>query len=262
MSLPLFQVDAFTGQTFRGNPAAVVLLDSWIGDDVMQAIARENNLSETAFVGPATVPGADFAIRWFTPTTEVDLCGHATLAAAHVLLNHRGHKGDRVVFESRSGLLPVSRENGAIALDFPAWNPDPVEITPDLVEALGARPSECYRSRDLLAVFESKKDVLGLRPDFKRIAALNGHGVIVTAPGAGHDFVSRFFAPSLGVDEDPVTGSAHCTLTPYWSKRLGKRSLTAHQVSKRGGELRCTMNGDRVHLAGRAVTYLEGTIAV
>ncbi len=269
LRLASFQVDAFTSRRFRGNPAAVVLVeDGWLADDLMQAIAAEHNLSETAFVSPKGGKGT-LGIRWFTPTVEVDLCGHATLAAAHVLWNHVGLKGDRLVFSSRSGPLPVERLREAgrdlIVLDFPATPPKPVadaELTAALAAALGQAPVEVLRSRDLLAVFDNKRDVHELAPDMARLRDLGVYAVIATAPGAGHDFVSRFFAPRQGVDEDPVTGSAHCTLTPYWAKRLGKPILTAHQVSRRGGELFCEDRGHRVRIGGAAVTYLEGRISV
>jgi PhzF family phenazine biosynthesis protein len=258
---PMFHVDAFASKLFTGNPAAVVLLDGpWPDDQVLQAIGNENNLAETAFVLPK---GRKLHIRWFTPEMEMDLCGHATLASAHVLWNHVGLDGDRLVFESRSGPLGVSRgENGLMALDFPSRPGKPVPITNQLCDALGRAPTELYRSRDLMAVFENRRDVYELKPDMAKLAALDAFAVIVTAPGSGHDFVSRFFAPGAGVPEDPVTGSAHCTLIPYWSDRLGKARLRAHQVSRRGGELWCEDRGTRVSIAGHAVTYFTTQIAV
>lgn len=262
--LVLFHVDAFTSRPFHGNPAGVLVLDQWLDDRVMQQVAAENNLSETAFVAP--VKGRDgaacFGIRWFSPTIEIDLCGHATIASAHVLWEHLGLKGNRIVFESKSGPLPVARRGEWIELDFPSRPGDPVKDTRRLARALGREPVEVFRARDYLAVFDNKRDVHELTPDIAALRDLDAFGVIVTAPGAGHDYVCRFFVPKGGIDEDPATGSTHCTLVPYWSKRLGKRTLTAHQVSKRGGEFKCEDRGGRIAIAGRAVTYMEGTIAV
>ncbi len=257
----MFQVDAFAARAFTGNPAAVVLLDgAWPDDALMQAIAAENNLAETAFVLPR---GRRLHIRWFTPEIEIDLCGHATLAAAHVLWNEVKLGGERLEFASRSGPLPVERwSNGLLALDFPSRPGKPEPVTAALCEALGRAPVEVFRARDVMAVFDNRRDVYELRPSFDKLAALDAFGVIVTAPGSGHDFVSRYFAPRAGVPEDPVTGSAHCTLIPYWSDRLGKPRLTAHQVSRRGGELWCEDRGDRVGIAGHAVTFFATQIAV
>ena len=258
MKLPIHQLDAFTGRLFGGNPAAVVLLDSWLPDAVLQAIAAENNLAETAFV----LPGAEASeLRWFTPAVEVDLCGHATLAAAHVLFHRGSGSGRRLVFRTRSGELAVDREDdGLLALDFPSRPGRAEPVGDDLVAALGARPREVRRARDLLAVFDSEAQVRDLRPDAAKVAALDAFAVIVTAPGDDVDFVSRFFAPAAGVPEDPVTGSSHCTLVPYWAERLGKTALVARQLSARGGELRCQLRGDRVRIAGRVVEYLRGEI--
>lgn len=247
MKLPLFQIDAFTSRLFAGNPAAVVILDHWLEDRVLAAIAAENNLSETAFVIPRADP---VPLRWFTPTVEVDLCGHATLAAAHVLLNHYFPSHEAVKFTTRSGELSVARHRDLLRMDFPAMPPKPIAVTDALAEALGARPREVLAARDVLAVFDSENDIRSLRPDFHAIAALDAFAIIVSAPGDAVDFVSRFFAPRAGVPEDPVTGSAHCTLAPYWSAKLGKPRLLAGQVSTRGGELHCEMAGDRV-LIGR-----------
>ncbi|WP_164008298.1 PhzF family phenazine biosynthesis protein [Pyxidicoccus trucidator] len=258
MRLPLFQVDAFTSRVFGGNPAAVCPLEAWLPDADLQAIALENNLSETAFF----VREADgFRLRWFTPTQEVDLCGHATLAAAWVLFQRWEVGLERVEFASRSGPLVVTQEaDGWLTLDFPSRPPTPCLAPIGLVEALGAAPRETFSSRDLMAVFDSEEEVLALRPDMARLAALNTFAVVPTAPGKDVDFVSRFFAPRAGVPEDPVTGSAHCSLVPYWAKRLGKTSLTARQVSARGGELRCEERGSRVRISGQAALYLEGFI--
>jgi PhzF family phenazine biosynthesis protein len=257
--LPIFQVDAFTSRRFAGNPAAVVVLPEWLPDDVLLAIANENNLSETAFVRPE---GGAFGLRWFTPTVEMDLCGHATLAAAHVLLTHGWADGPVVEFRAGVGPLTVRREGELLSMDFPSRPPTPVPIDVALVRALGATPTEVHAARDLLAVFRTEAEVGSLRPDIAAVAALDTHAVIVTAPGEACDFVSRFFAPGSGVPEDPVTGSAHCTLIPYWSRRLGKRTLSARQISHRGGELVCEDRGARVGIAGRVTDYLRGTITV
>jgi predicted PhzF superfamily epimerase YddE/YHI9 len=259
VKLPLFQIDAFTDRLFGGNPAAVVLLESWLPDKVLAAIAAENNLAETAFV----VPGSDeIPLRWFTPTVEVDLCGHATLAAAHVLFRHVTPSANQVTFATRGGNLIVSRDAERLTLDFPARPGVPIEISEQLVLALGARPSEAFLARDLLAIFECESAVRDLRPDLARVAALDAFGVIVSAPGETVDFVSRFFAPAAGIPEDPVTGAAHCTLVPYWAARLGKSSLTAKQLSFRGGDLACQLAGNRVLISGNAVEYLHGEIDV
>jgi PhzF family phenazine biosynthesis protein len=261
--LPLFTVDAFTTRRFHGNPAAIVLLDDgkWLPDDTMQAIAAENNLSETAFIRRKGKTGP-MAIRWMTPTVEVDLCGHATLAAAHVLWNHAGCKDDKIAFSSRSGRLTVSREDGRIVLDFPALPGKKVPVTNAMCDALGKAPVEAFMAGKLMCVFENRRDVYQLQPDLAKVARLDCDGVIVTAPGSGHDFVSRYFVPQGGIDEDPVTGSSHCTLAPYWAHVLGKKHLTAHQTSKRGGELWCEVRGSRVRIGGHAVTVSMGSMLV
>jgi PhzF family phenazine biosynthesis protein len=259
MRIPLYQIDAFASRVFAGNPAAVCPLDSWLEDSPLQAIAEENHLSETAFFVPE---GDGYRLRWFTPVTEVDLCGHATLATAFVLFEYLRPELERVTFLSRSGPLTVTREGDLLALDFPALPlsaPVPVE---DAAAALGVRPVEVRRGMDLFVVLESEAQVRALQPDPERVKRLGGRGVIVTARGDAADFVSRFFAPACGIPEDPVTGSAHCALTPYWAERLGKRELHALQVSPRGGELFCMEMGERVKIAGRAVRYLEGVIYV
>lgn len=262
--LVVFHVDAFTNRPFHGNGAGVIVLDQWLDSAVMQQIAAENGLAGTAFLAPVRGAhgGARFGIRWFSPGMEIDLSGHATVAAAHVLWNHLRLKGTKVIFESASGPLPVARRGEWIELDFPSRPGTPVNETRRLARALGREPVEVYKARDYLAVFDNKRDVHEMTPDFPALRDLDCLGVIATAPGAGHDFVSRFFAPRAGVDEDPATGSSHCTLVPYWSKRLGRRALSSHQVSKRGGEFKCEDRGERVAIAGRAVTYMEGTIAV
>jgi predicted PhzF superfamily epimerase YddE/YHI9 len=259
MKLPLYQLDAFTSRLFGGNPAAVVVLDEWLPDSVLGAIAAENNLAETAFVIPR--PGI-FPLRWFTPTVEIDLCGHATLAAADVLFRYRFPALNRLTFSTRSGELIVTREGTLLKMDFPARPGRKIEVTDALVSALGARPREAYLARDLLAIFDSESEVRSLRPDLQRVASLDAFAVIVSAPGDTVDFVSRFFAPGAGIPEDPVTGSSHCTLVPYWAARLGKNNLTAMQVSARGGDLLCELRGNRVVIAGRVVEYLRGEIEI
>jgi PhzF family phenazine biosynthesis protein len=259
MKLPIYQVDAFTSRVFHGNPAAVCPLPSWLPDTTLQSIALENNLSETAFI---VSEGGSREIRWMTPTQEVDLCGHATLASAYVIFERLEPGLERVVFSSRSGPLTVSRRDGLLVLDFPARAPRRCGLPAGLAEALGRNPLEVWGARDLMAVYASEDDVRGLRPDMEKLGAVETFAVIVTAPGREVDFVSRFFGPRVGVPEDPVTGSAHCTLVPYWAERLGKNALRAQQVSARGGELLCELRGERVSIAGRAVLYLEGTIEV
>lgn len=263
-NFPMYQVDAFTTRLFGGNAAAVVLLDemdAWLPDSVMQRIAGENNLSETAFV----IPHEDVSeLRWFTPTVEVDICGHATLAAGHVLLTHRYPSRDRLQFRTRSGILGVERQGDQLCLDFPSQSlkPADVSVLPSLSAALGATPSEILMSKSLLAVFDTEADIRALQPDMARIAALGVLIVIVTAKGNDTDFVFRVFAPEAGIPEDPATGSAHCTLLPYWGARLGKTKFTARQLSARVGEFRCELRGDRVLIAGGAVEYLRGEIRI
>lgn len=259
--LPLYQVDAFARRVFEGNPAAVVPLDDLLPDDVLQAIAAENNLAETAFFIRS---GGEYKLRWFTPATEVDLCGHATLASAFVIFEFLEPERESVTFDTCSGRLVVERRGPLLAMDFPSRPPERVEPCPGLVEALGGAPREIWASRDYMVVYGTEDDVRALRPDFHRLAEADRFAVIATAPSKteGYDFVSRFFAPAAGVPEDPVTGSAHCTLVPYWAQRLGKRKLRARQISRRGGELECEWKGERVEIAGRAVLYLKGTITV
>jgi PhzF family phenazine biosynthesis protein len=260
MKLRLFQVDAFASRVFAGNPAAVVPLERWLDDRTLQAIATENNLSETAFI---VGEKGDYHIRWLTPTDEVDLCGHATLASAWVVFHELERGRTEVSFRSQSGPLRVTAGGDRLALDFPSRPPEPADATLEaLARALGARPQAALSSRDAMAVYASEAEVRALAPDLAAVAALDRLGAIATAPGRDCDFVSRFFAPSMGIPEDPVTGSAHCTLVPYWAKRLGKTRLFARQVSARGGELWCEDRGDRVSIAGHCVKYLEGTIEV
>ena len=261
MKLRMFQVDAFASAVFGGNPAAVCPLESWLDDATLQAIAAENNLSETAFLVPAN--GA-FDLRWFTPLAEVDLCGHATLASAHVVLRHLRPGDDAVAFETRSGRLAVSRSGDGLVMDFPALAAHPVATPAALAAGLGAGVRAVFADMDYLALFESEAEVRALTPDLAALARLDRRGVIATAAGesADVDFVSRFFSPRLGVPEDPVTGSAHCMLAPFWAARLGKATLRAYQASARGGVVHCSVAGDRVRLGGRAVQYLEGTITL
>ena len=265
MRIPLYQVDAFTDRPFAGNPAAVCPLDAWLPDDAMQSIAAENNLSETAFFVPE---GDGYGLRWFTPATEVDLCGHATLASAHVIFRFLMRERREVLFQTRqAGVLKVTRDGDLLALDFPSRPAEPCALPAALAAALGSAPASVLAARDYLCVYDSADDIAALTPDFAALARLDRFAVIVTAPASGSDpdgvdFVSRFFAPARGVDEDPVTGSAHCTLIPYWAARLGKTRLEARQVSRRGGRLTCGLDGDRVSIAGRAVLYLEGAIEI
>jgi PhzF family phenazine biosynthesis protein len=261
MKIPLYQVDAFTSEIFSGNPAAVCLLDAWLEDGRLQAIAAENNLSETAFL----VRNQDgFHIRWFTPVTEVALCGHATLASAFVLFDCLGWTEKTIRFRTReSGELVVTKLEGMFEMDFPARSVHVVTPAPGLYEALRVQPQEVLGSmEDLLVVLDRERSVRELRPDFTTLGELEYRGIIVTARGERCDFVSRFFAPRVGIPEDPVTGSAHCVLTPYWAKLFSKKALHALQVSRRGGELFCAERGERVGIAGKAVLYLEGTISI
>lgn len=259
MELPLFQIDAFTGRVFHGNPAGVVPLDEWLPDATMQAIAAENNLAETAFFVPR---GDHYELRWFTPKVEIDLCGHATLATAYLLFTRYTPAATRARFTTQSGWLEVTRDGDRLAMDFPARPPEPCAVSDELLAAIGVPVEAVLGSRDYLVVLSSEAELRALRPDLARIARLDRFAVIVTAPGESCDFVSRFFAPAQGVPEDPVTGSAHCTLIPYWSRRLGKTRLHARQISERGGELYCEDRGERVEIAGHAVLYLQGTIFV
>ncbi len=258
--LRLFQVDAFTDRLFGGNPAAVCPLDRWLPDETLQAIAAENNLSETAYLVAADGDAADFHIRWFTPAVEVDLCGHATLASGYVLFHVLGFDRQTVRLTSKSGPLQVARTQDGLELDFPARPPAPSVFPDGIEQAVGARPLEFLSGGMNMAVLANEASVRQVRPDLGYIAQMKGDGLIVTAEGEDCDFVSRFFAPHVGIDEDPVTGSAHCVLAPFWSKRLDKLRLHARQISRRGGALTCTVAGDRVKVAGQAVLYLEGTI--
>jgi PhzF family phenazine biosynthesis protein len=259
MKIPVFQVDAFSSNVFGGNPAAICILENWLDNSVLQKIAAENNLSETAFIVPES-PG-NYELKWFTPTIEMDLCGHATLASAFVLFEYYDHGKVELKFQTASGELSVQKTENLLSMNFPAK--PPVEISPPeiLIEALGAKASCVLESRDLLAVFEDEDIIQIMRPDFDKIKKIKSHfAVIVSAPGKKSDFVSRFFAPNAGVNEDPVTGSAHCTLIPYWAKRLKKSELHAYQLSSRKGELFCEYLGDRVSIAGHSVLFAKGEI--
>ncbi len=258
LKLPIYHIDAFADKPFTGNPAAVCPLDTWLPDDVMQAIASENKLSETAFF-VASQQG--FHIRWFTPVTEVDLCGHATLAAAYVLFECLNYGEKTITFESKSGVLKVSQDGAWLVMDFPAQVPSPCPTPAALEQAFGIKPVECLKSEDYIVVFKSEADILAVRPDFNALKRLNLRGVIITSTSHDYNFVSRFFAPNIGIDEDPVTGSAHTQLTPYWSKKLGKSKLRAKQISVRGGELMCEIMHQRVLISGKAVKYMQGEIA-
>jgi PhzF family phenazine biosynthesis protein len=257
MKIKQYQVDAFATRAFEGNPAAVCPLDVWLEDNLLQAIAEENNLSETAFFVP-TEKG--FALRWFTPVKEVDLCGHATLATAHVIFEILGCTEASIIFETRSGNLCVEKAGNQLKMDFPAFPPTPCEISETIVKAIGVRPVELLAADDYVAVFDSEATIRGITPNLSLLAQLDLRGVIITAPGTDVDFVSRFFAPKIGISEDPVTGAAHCKLAPYWAGKLGKNILSARQVSRRGGSLTCEVKPERVVLYGSAVTFMEAEI--
>ncbi|OFW57890.1 MAG: isomerase [Candidatus Solincola sediminis] len=259
MKIPIYQIDAFSSRVFSGNPAAVCPLEAWLDDESMQSIAAENNLSETAFF----LPDRDhYSIRWFTPVSEVRLCGHATLASAFVVFNHIEPACRRLVFESASGPLPVLKKADMLSMDFPALPPSPCTCPPALAQGLGRQPETVLCSEDYLAVFKSQDDIVALNPDFEILKKLDMRAVIATAPGEEADFVSRFFAPDYGINEDPATGSAHCTLAPYWSRILGRKKLRAQQLSKRRGEIFCEDLGNRVLISGRAIEYMQGWISL
>lgn len=260
MELTIYQVDAFTNQLFGGNPAAVCPLSEWLPTAIMQQIALENNLSETAFIIPE---GNGYHIRWFTPAIEVDLCGHATLATAHALYAEMGYEGEQVVFNSKSGLLTVSKKGDLYTMNFPTDELKTVPIPNEITTALGVQPTEVFRGKDdYLAIFDNQATIENFTPDFKILGQLKARGVIASAKGDAVDFISRCFFPAAGIDEDPVTGSAHTTMTPYWAKKLNKTTLSARQLSARGGVLECTYLGDRVNISGQAVTYLRGKITL
>ncbi|MDR1840802.1 MAG: PhzF family phenazine biosynthesis protein [Holophagales bacterium] len=263
MRLPIHQIDAFAERPFEGNPAAVMPLEKWLPDKLMQAIAMENQLSETAFFVPSGNGSDGFDIRWFTPANEVDLCGHATLASAWLVFNELCPGLQSAVFHSQSGRLAVTKDGEWLVLDFPRRPGTPTqEHIPALTKALGVTPVGALLSRDLVAVLETEEQVRALKPDFLAMASLPGFSVLASAPGNSVDFVSRCFFPRDGIPEDPVTGSAHSTLIPYWSERLGKTNMEARQLSQRGGRLRCRDCFDRVHIAGKAVKVMEGVMTV
>ncbi len=263
MDLQIYQLDAFTSQLFTGNPAAVVPLDEWIDDSLMQQIATENNLSETAFFVPKNKTGDHWHIRWFTPAVEVPLCGHATLASAAVIHREFSPSSWPIKVESASGQLFIDVDGDAFVLDFPANAAVPAGMPAGLPEALGTTVEECFGTEGFtLMTLPDETSVRTLNPDFSKIVSITKDGIIATAPGESVDFVSRFFGPGVGIDEDPVTGAAHCILTPYWSKRLGRKKLKARQISHRGGELGCELRDDRVLLRGHAVFYLKGELTV
>lgn len=257
MQIPIFQVDAFAGAVFTGNPAAVCPLDDWLPDATLQGIAAENNLAETAFF---VRTGDRFHLRWFTPVCEVELCGHATLASAYVLFRELNQAGDILRFDTQSGELIVKRDGDRLSMNFPARPPTKVDVHPQLIGALGGAPTEVLGARDYLVRYNSAEEVRSLTPNMETLKQVDRFAVITTAPGTDCDFVSRFFAPSKGIPEDPVTGSAHCTLIPYWAAELGRTALHARQISARGGELFCNLMGERVEIAGHAALFLKGQI--
>jgi PhzF family phenazine biosynthesis protein len=259
MQIPIFQVDAFASAVFAGNPAAVCPLDDWLSDTTLQGIAAENNLSETAFF---VSTGDRFHLRWFTPVCEVELCGHATLASAYVLLRELYQTGDTVRFDTQSGELVVKRDSDRLTMNFPSRPPNKVDVHPQLIAGLGGAPAEVLGARDYLVRYNSAEEVRSLAPNMEALKQVDRFAVIATAPGTDCDFVSRFFAPSKGIPEEPVTGSAHCTLIPYWANELGRTALHARQVSPRGGELFCNLVGDRVEIAGHATLFLRGHICI
>ncbi|MEJ2635018.1 MAG: PhzF family phenazine biosynthesis protein [Calditrichia bacterium] len=259
MKIPIYQIDAFTDRLFSGNPAAVCPLEEWPEDELLQSIAAENNLSETAFFIPNN---NEYDLRWFTPATEVDLCGHATLATAHLIMNILEPERQAAVFNTKSGKLEVTKSGNSLVMRFPVYKPVKCEAPELLIRGLRHPPVEVYCARDYVAVYETEGEVKALQPDFEILKRLDLSGVMATAPGKESDFVSRFFAPKEGINEDPVTGSAHCTLAPFWAKRLGKASLSARQISARGGELSCEIQGEQLLIRGKAVLFLEGTLMI
>ncbi|WP_246814239.1 PhzF family phenazine biosynthesis protein [Kiloniella majae] len=257
MEIPLYQIDAFADQVFSGNPAAVCPLTEWLPDNLLYKIAAENNLSETAFFVPTD---KGYHLRWFTPTTEVDLCGHATLATAHVIATELDKATKEILFQSKSGVLKVTCRDGRYTLDFPTRPPSPFDGVSMVEEAIGVRPQATYKSSKLMAVLDDEASVLSVEPDFDKVAALPGDGLIITSTSRDYDYVARYFGPHCGIPEDPVTGSAHVVCAPYWKEQLGKTKMIAKQISKRGGVLEIEDCGDRILLTGTAVLYLKGTI--
>ena len=259
MKLDLYQIDAFASQPFAGNPAAVCPLDVWLPDAMMQAIAAENNLSETAFL---VANGQRYDLRWFTPTSEVNLCGHATLAAAYVLYEILGFDGDRIEFNTKSGMLRVVRVDDYLQMDFPAQPPTQCAVPPQIVEAFDSVPIACLRHDDLIVVFAAEASIREANPDMRLLAQVECRGIIITARAADYDFVVRWFGPRVGIEEDPVTGSAYTQLAPYWAQQLNQTRFKARQVSKRGGDVICELRGDRVMIAGKAVKFMQATIEI
>jgi PhzF family phenazine biosynthesis protein len=258
MKIKIYQVDAFTDTLFSGNPAAVCPLDSWLDESIMQNIAMENNLAETAFY---VQNKNNYFIRWFTPTVEVDLCGHATLAAAHVLFSYENYENNEINFDSKSGTLNVKKDNDYLTMNFPTDIIKKVVVSKEIQSCFNIQPIEAFKGKtDHMLIYENEEQVRNIKYDFKKISQINARGIIITARGKDSDFVSRFFAPQSGIDEDPVTGSAHTTLTPYWSKRLNKNELTAVQISKRKGFLICKYKNDRTEISGKARMYMIGEI--
>lgn len=262
MELDIYQVDAFTDEVFRGNPAAIVPLTEWLPDDMLRRIAMENNLSETAFYVPQD--DGSYHLRWFTPTTEVELCGHATMATSHVIFHETDHSSDEIRFTGQSGELIIRRDNDKIVMDFPVWDYEEVDIPDQLVKALGVRPTAVFKAYDWVVLYDDENIVRNIKPDMKELIKFEeARGVLPTAAASnGIDFVSRMFCPRIGIDEDPVTGSAHCILVPFWAERLGKSKLHAYQASERGGYLHCELKGDRVIIAGQTKLYMKGKIYV
>ncbi len=259
MKINVYQVDAFANKPFEGNPAAICPLQAWLPEQTMQALAAENNLSETAFFVPE---GDGFALRWFTPQTEVDLCGHATLAAAYVLFEELDYQGEEVQFSTKSGALSVMRDGDSLRMDFPAQPPLPFELPMSLVQAFSATPEDCLKFADIVAVFSSEELVRNAEPDMLLLAKLDCRGIIITAESTEYDFIARWFGPRTGINEDPVTGSAFTQLVPYWANRLGKKKFRAKQVSERGGEVTCELAGNRVLISGKAVVFMRGIIEI
>jgi PhzF family phenazine biosynthesis protein len=259
MKIKQYQIDAFASRVFEGNPAAVCPLDCWLADDVMQAIAAENNVSETAFFVPSE---KGFALRWFAPQKEVNLCGHATLATAHVLYELLSYSNPAIIFETRSGELVVEKRGKMLSMDFPVSRAAPCQIPDSLIRGLGHKPVAVLAAEDYMVVYDTEEIIHAINPDQMLLTQLDLRGVCITAPGNKVDFVSRFFAPKYGIPEDPVTGSSHCMLAPYWAGKLGKKSLTARQISRRGGDVQCELKGERVLLSGTAVTFMTAEIEI
>jgi len=259
LTIPIYQVDAFAEKLFEGNPAAVCPLENWLDDDILQSIATENNLSETAFF---VKENNHFNLRWFTPKTEVDLCGHATLASAFVLFNILNFNEEEINFQTQSGLLKVYKKDELIILNFPSFDLKITQPTQNLIIAIGKEPIETFFNRDYFLVYENEEDIVSINPNFSELKKINSQGFIITAKGKDCDFVSRYFAPSVGIDEDPVTGSIHTVLIPFWSKRLNKNEMVAKQLSRRKGKLYCKNLGNRVEIAGKAILYLKGEIEI